>query len=184
MADTTITNERADTSEAKDTTTNLLDELGEYIRGEITLQELTGLKPDEMMQIARIGQTMFAQGQIEKAREIYEGLTALNPHIGYYHTALGCVYLREGKVDEALKEYTIAIEKNPYDIDAYTNRGEIYLRQGRIEEALNDLNKAIELDPEKDVSRKNPVAMRALTLAMAAKENIEKMIKEEEQQTT
>lgn len=154
------------------------DSLGEYFRGEITLQELHEIHADDMMDMARAGEMLFAQGQLDQARDIFEGLVALNPHIAHYHTALGCVYLRQKRVDDALNEFNIAIEKNPYDIDAFTNRGEILLTKGKLEEALNDFNKAIDLDPEKDVTKKNPVSMRALALAMATKEAIEKAQRE------
>lgn len=157
-----------------------LESLGEYLRGEITLQELHEIHADDMMDIANAGEMLFAQGQLDQARDIFEGLIALNPHMGRYHTVLGCVYFRQQMVDDALNEFNVAIEKNPYDLDAYANRGEILLTKGSLEEALNDLNKAIELDPEKDVTKKNPVSMRALALAMATKEAIEKVQKGEQ----
>ncbi|MEW6605861.1 MAG: tetratricopeptide repeat protein [bacterium] len=149
-----------------------LESLGEFIRGEITLQELHQIHGDDLMDLARAGEMLFAQGQLDQAQIAFEGLTALNPHIGHFHTALGCIYFRQQKKDEALTEYSLAIEKNPNDIDAYANRGELRLTNGDIEGALNDLNQAISLDPQQDVSKKNPVAMRALTLAMALKETI------------
>ena len=159
-----------------------VEKLAEFIRGEITLQELHNVHPNEMLAIAKLGQVMFESGKLDEARTIFEGLVALNPYIGQFHSVLGSIYLKQGEFESAIEEYTKAIERNPNDIAAYANRGEIYLRMGKFEEASKDLYKAIELDKETDPKKKNPASMRAIVLAMALTETVKEFQKKLEEQ--
>jgi tetratricopeptide (TPR) repeat protein len=131
--------------------------------GQITWQEFYGLSDEELGEMARIGFTMYEQGQYNKARAIFEGLRELDRTESYYSTALGALHLAEGALDEAVKETSHAIQINPKDLAAYVNRGEAYLRKAQPVEAAKDFAKALSLDPQ----GQDPLTRRARALAAA-----------------
>ncbi len=156
-----------------------MEALGEFLRGEITLQELHQIHPNEMLALAKMGEVLLESGKLDQARSIFEGLVSLNPYIGQFHTVLGGIYMKKGELENAVAEYSVAVDRNPADIAAYANRGEIYLRQGKLDLATKDLTKAIELDKETDPAKKNPASMRAIVLAMALNETLNEIQKKQ-----
>lgn len=105
---------------------------------------------------------------MEGAKNIFEGLTLLDPNNPYINCILGAIYQRMEKYDVAILRYTRAIELFPQDIISMTNRAEIYLKQGKFLEAAQDLKKVIQLDPEK----KDASANRARLLAAITAESL------------
>lgn len=140
-----------------------------WLKGELSLRELTALSGPEMLQMAIIGFRMYEQGRYNEAKTIFQGLVTLDPKEAYYLTALGAVFLAEDDLDEAKKYLDLAVAANDKEIAAFVNRGEVHLRQGRVLEAAQDFMKAVELDPE----GKDPLTHRAKVLAAAALETIE-----------
>lgn len=140
-----------------------------WIKGELSLQQLTAISGPEMLQMAMIGFRMYEQGRYGEAKMIFQGLITLDPKEAYYLTALGAVFLAEDNLEEARRYLDRSIEVNPKELAAYVNRGEVSLRQGKVLEAAQDFGKAVELDP----AGKDPLTMRAKVLAAAALETIE-----------
>lgn len=140
-----------------------------WIRGEITLAELSAVNGPEMLEMAVVGFQMYEQGRYDHAKVIFQGLAGMDPKEGYYRTALGAVYLAQDQLDEALELFNSAIELDDKEVASYVNRGEVFLRQGKIVEAAHDFKKAVDLDPE----NKDPLSQRARVLAAAALETLE-----------
>lgn len=140
-----------------------------WVRGEITLAELSAVSGAEMLEMAVIGYSMYEQGRYDDARVIFDALCALDPREAYYRTALGAVYLARENLEKAEALFDEAIRLNSKEIAAFVNRGEVYLRQGKILEAARDFKKAVDLDPE----NRDPLTRRARLLAAAALQTLE-----------
>jgi len=140
-----------------------------WVRGEITLAELSAVSGAEMLEMAVIGYSMYEQGRYDDARVIFDALCALDPREAYYRTALGAVYLARENLEKAEALFNEAIRLNPKEIAAFVNRGEVYLRQGKILEAARDFKRAVDLDPE----NRDPLTRRARLLAAAALQTLE-----------
>jgi len=140
-----------------------------WMKGEITLAELSAVSGPEMLEMAVIGFSMYEQGRYDDARVIFDALCALDPREPYYRTALGAVYLAQENLEQAEQLFNEAIRLNDREIASYVNRGEVYLRQGKILEAAQDFKKAVDLDPE----NKDPLTRRARLLAAAALQTLE-----------
>lgn len=140
-----------------------------WLKGEITLQQLTAVSGPEMLQMAIIGFRMYEQGRFGEAKMIFQGLVTLDPKESYYLTALGAVFLAEDDLDEAKRYLDLSIGVNPKELAAFVNRGEVFLRQGKLLEAAQDFSKAVELDP----TGKDQLTIRAKVLAAAALETLE-----------
>ena len=147
-----------------------------WIKGEITLRELSAVSGPEMLEMAVIGFSMYEQGKYEEAKVVFQGLISLDPKEGYYVTALGAVHLAQENLYDAEMCFNAAIKLNAKEIASYVNRGEVYLRQGKILEAAQDFKRAVDLDPE----NKDPLSQRARILAAAALETLEAAQKEAE----
>lgn len=150
-----------------------------WLRGEITLQELSAISGPEMLEMAVIGFSMYEQGKYDQAKVVFTGLCALDPKEGYYRTALGAVYLAQDDLEMAEQALTDAISLNDKEIASYVNRGEVYLRKGKILEAAQDFKKAVDLDP----MNKDPLSARARLLAAAAVETLRNAQKEAQNAT-
>ena len=140
-----------------------------WMKGEITLAELSAVSGPEMLEMAVIGFSMYEQGRYDDARVIFDALCALDPREGYYRTALGAVYLAQENLEQAEQLFNEAIRLNDREIASYVNRGEVYLRQGKILEAAQDFKKAVDLDP----NGTDPLTRRARLLAAAALQTLE-----------
>ena len=145
------------------------DRVEKWLKGEISLQQLTAISGPEMLQMAMVGFRMYEQGRYGEAKMIFQGLITLDPKESYFLTALGAVYLAEDNLDDAKLYLDRSIEVNPKELAAFVNRGEVHLRRGKVLEAAQDFSKAVELDP----TGKDPLTMRAKVLAAAALEAIE-----------
>src|SRR4051794_30543742 len=66
-----------------------------WLSGELSLQELTAISPQEILQTAVYGFQLYEQGKYKDARVIFEGLKALNPKESYFQTALGAIHLAQ-----------------------------------------------------------------------------------------
>jgi tetratricopeptide (TPR) repeat protein len=145
------------------------DRVERWLKGELTLQQLTAVSGPEMLQMAIVGFRMYEQGRYAEAKMIFQGLVTLDPQESYFLTALGAVHLAEDDLDQAKTYLDRSIAVNPKELAAFVNRGEVALRQGKVLDAARDFMKAVELDPE----AKDPLTMRAKVLASAALETLE-----------
>ncbi|MCC6806860.1 MAG: tetratricopeptide repeat protein [Deltaproteobacteria bacterium] len=153
----------------------LTDEnMSKFVLGEASLAQLMGITIDQSYALAEYAYTLFQQGRIREARQIFEALVIQNPIDGYMHFMLGAIYWKLDMPEEAVEEYGTAISLDPNNIAAHTNRGEILLQHGEFEDALDDLRTAIELDKKGD----DPFALRARALATATAEVIKALMEQ------
>ena len=135
----------------------------------VTPRVKLGVTPGEFREMGRIGAMYYNQGDLEKARTIFEGLVAMDPDSSDAHAALGALLTRTLRDETALVHLNRAIELNDKEIAAYVNRAEINLRKQRGEEAVADLKRAIALDPRS----KNAAANRARAMVVGIHDALE-----------
>lgn len=114
--------------------------------------------------MGRVGAMYYQQGNLEKARTIFEGLVELDPDSAEAHSALGALLTLQQEDERAVEHLETAVAVNPRQIAPYVNLGEIFIRQQRLEEAVENLKKAIELDPDENDSGANRA--RAMVLGI------------------
>lgn len=124
--------------------------------------------------IAGLAQQFLDTGQLQKSKDIVEGLTALNPADAYFPALLGAICGRMGDDDAALAHYTRAIELDERNLPALVSRADLYLRRGDIEPALGDLTAAVQCDPQ----GKTKIGQRAIALARATADGMRAFVKE------
>ena len=150
--------------------TEVMNKLTAIANGEVTLAELEGMTFDRAQQIAQIGCDFAAAGQLDEARQIFEGLVAMNPKDAAAHAALGTVYQRLARTDEAIAEFDAALGLDARNPVALANRGELRLKRGEVN-GLDDLAKAVTADPsgELPASRRAQALLKAVAIAAASR---------------
>lgn len=128
-----------------------------------TPREVLGITDQEFEKMGQLGSMYYNQGDLERARVVFEGLVEADPKSSSAHAALGALYTRTGQQEKAIEQLNRAIELDPKQLSAYVNRAEVRLRQREIEQAIADLRRAIELDP----TQEDPAANRARVMAQA-----------------
>jgi tetratricopeptide (TPR) repeat protein len=101
----------------------------------------------EISEIAHIGSMYLRQGNLEKAKLIFEGLVELDSELFEVQSCLGAFYTQIRDDEKALHHLNKAISINPEVIAPYVNRAEINFRKQQIEEVIADVLEAIRLDP-------------------------------------
>ena len=125
-----------------------------------TVREQLKISPDEFMEMGQVGAMYYQQGNLDKARTIFEGLVELDPESAEAHSALGGLLTLQQEDERAVEHLQKAVQLNDSQIAPYVNLGEIFIRQEKIEDAVENLKKAIELDPdEKDAGANRARAM-------------------------
>lgn len=131
-----------------------------FAQGLITLAELEGLSKEELADMAEVGRDAFSAGQIDKAREIFQGLMILDPRNAFYCIMVGAIAQETEDWGEAERAYDRAIKLNPLSPTALTHRGDLRIRQGRVRDGVLDLERALIADPE----RKKKITQKAADL--------------------
>lgn len=129
-----------------------------------TIREKLDISKQEFMEMGRIGAMYYQQGNLDKARTIFEGLVELDPDSADAHSALGALLTLKQEDEQAIEHLKAAVALSPRQIAPYVNLGEIFIRQQRLEEAVENLKKAIELDPNERDSGANRA--RAMVLGI------------------
>ena len=125
-----------------------------------------GVSEQEFRALGRMGTMYYHQGQLDKARAIFEGLVELDPGSAAARSALGALLTRTERFEEALEHLDRAVELDPAQIAPYVNRAEIFIKRGRAAEAMENLKRAVALDPQ----GKDPAANRARAMALGIAE--------------
>jgi len=155
--------------------------LADIVDGRVSLQEVSGLKDDDVHSLLQLGALMYQQGRRTEAEDLFRGAVLLNKNNALAHSALGTVLTAEGKNDEALVALNEALRLDPDDIAARVNRAEVHLKRAEFDEASVDLKRAIELDPEEA----DPAANRARAIIIGMTElvrELQKRLEEEQEQ--
>lgn len=75
--------------------------------------------------------SLWQEGQLEKALESYKQAARLKPELAYLHRQLGFAYTEMGRDAEAVESYTQALRLEPRSTEIYFRRSYINLRIGR-----------------------------------------------------
>jgi tetratricopeptide (TPR) repeat protein len=126
------------------------------------LRDKIGVTPEEILEIATIGSIFYKQGNLDKAKIIFEGLNELDSGMFEIQSCLGAFYTRVREDDKALLHLNKAISLNPENVAPYVNRAEVNIRRFNIEEVVTDILTVIRLDPK--IS--DPDANRARTMLL------------------
>ena len=127
-----------------------------------TPREALGITDNEFEAMGRLGSMYYNQGDLERARIVFEGMVEADPTSSAAHAALGALYVRTDQCERALKHLDRAIEIDNRQLTAYVNRAEAYLRRKEVEKAVTDLKSAIALDPTEE----DPAANRARLMVL------------------
>jgi Flp pilus assembly protein TadD len=130
------------------------------------LREKLKVTREEFAEMGRMGAMFYEQGNLEKARTIFEGLVELDPFSAAAHSALGALFTRTESFDDALMHLDRAVELDPEQIAPYVNRAEVFIKRGQADDAVANLKRAISLDPKKS----SPDANRARAMALGIAE--------------
>lgn len=72
-----------------------------FVQGKMTWAEVEGMTAEEASGIAQTACELAAEGKLEQARVLLEGLVATNPYDAAAHAALGTVFQKMDRLDEA-----------------------------------------------------------------------------------
>lgn len=123
------------------------------------------VNPRQTAALLLTGHRLYSHGRQDDARNIFEGLAALNGRNPYVYGILGSIDHKEGKLEQAISFYTLAIDLFP-DLYSLANRGEVYLKLGKFKDAADDFRNVIGLNPKVN----HPAAARARLLAGLAQD--------------
>jgi tetratricopeptide (TPR) repeat protein len=105
-------------------------------------------RPQDIAQLFAQGLNCHKQGDLQKAKEIYQRVLALSSkHFDALHL-IGVIFAQTGAPERAFEMITRAIKINPNYPSAYYNRGFSLLTLKRFEEAIVNYDRAIALNPQ------------------------------------
>ena len=151
-------------------TPEMTQKLQALVDGRVTWAELEGITAERAAKMAQTGCELADAGRLDEARQLFEGMTAINPKDGAAHAALGTVFQKLGRITDAIAEYDAALALEPENPVALGNRGELRIKRGELD-GMDDLVKAVAADREGKlpVSRRASGLLTAIALATAAK---------------
>lgn len=150
------------------------DALQQVVDGKLPLNTFFDIGGDQIQAFAALGYMSYQQGRVDEAREIFEGLTALDSTQYYGYAGLGAIDLASNNLAEAETNLRAAAERNPKDPTVLANLGETLLRQSKAEEAAGFFKQALELDP----NGQDPGANRARAILQGMQLVIEELKKQ------
>jgi Flp pilus assembly protein TadD len=144
-----------------------------FLQGDIVMADLYEMSRQELFDIAAQGQLFFDTGKFDEAATVFEGLVALDPYEGSFHTGLGAVYQQRNKLEEACIEYDRAIALNENDLAARCNRAEIRVQERNFDAAANDIKEIALRDPEGSSGHSQRAKVLAMALASMAQQALD-----------
>lgn len=100
--------------------------------------------PDRLYEFAKAN---LVARNIDVAKSIYQGLSAINPEIARPYVGLARVALAADDLNAALQHANSAVSKNPNYVHAFALRAEVLVKAGKADKAVADFKKAVELSP-------------------------------------
>ena len=120
--------------------------------------------PDRPQAALKYARMLEAQGKVNEARTVFQGLYAVNPMDPYFAKALGVVEMAAGNPAGAVAAYDVALKLAPTDAQAWLGRAEVRLLQGAKAEAVDNLRKAQQhAKPESPENQKVSAMLQALS---------------------
>jgi tetratricopeptide (TPR) repeat protein len=150
------------------------ESINKFRRGEFNLAQAFGIDSGQVAALLLTGHTLFEQGRLESAKNIFQGLATLDARNPYVHGILGSICQKQRELPQTIAHYGKALKLYPDDINSLTNRGEVYWELGKFAEAAKDFKKAIELDPK----REHPAANRARLLVVLIRDVLDRAAKD------
>jgi type III secretion system low calcium response chaperone LcrH/SycD len=147
-----------------DTDLALAQRLQKWADGRSTLKDVRGYSDEQLYAISRMAYFFYAQGKIEEARTLFQGLYAVDPTDASYARGLAVVEMASGNAQGALQAYDVALKVEPDDPATLVGRAEVRLSQGQRQAAVDDLRRAQGLaEPESALKQKAVALYRSLT---------------------
>jgi len=143
-----------------------------FLQGDIVMADLYEMSRQELFDIAAQGQLFFDTGKLDQAATVFEGLVALDPYEGSFHTGLGAVYQQRRQLDQARIEYDRAIALNEHDLAARCNRAEVLVQLQSFDLAAADIKEIAIRDPEGESGHSQRAKVLAMALASMAQQAI------------
>jgi Flp pilus assembly protein TadD len=84
-----------------------------HAQAAVVLARADRLEPGRGSILEPLGRAYFMSGQVERARETFEALLAVDPSSHYGHYALGRALVRLGRVDEGRTHLRLAVALAP-----------------------------------------------------------------------
>ncbi len=129
-----------------------------------TLAEQMGLTLQQARDMAERGCEFAADGQLEEAAQIFEGLLLMNPKDSANWAALGTVYQKAKQLADAEFAYEKCLALDQDNVIALTNLGELKVRRGDSSGAAM-VQRATAVDPKGDTG----AGKRAKAMTLVAK---------------
>ncbi len=89
----------------------------------------------------------FANGELDRAADLYESALALCPDKAEWWTWYGDVWFRKGELTIAEEKYRRAIRLEPCQLSAWRFLADVQVKRGEINEAWDSVTHAVACDP-------------------------------------
>jgi len=109
----------------------------------------TSMQNDERIEL---GARYFHQGDYEKAKKEFEGVTAADSNNAVAHYNLGKILITTGQVDEGIKECEKSLKLGLDDINVYQTLSKAYLKKGEYQKSLKMYENIKRLNPKDDTA--------------------------------
>lgn len=149
---------------------DIIERMKRFVQGQMTWAEVEGFTAEQAREIAIMACDLAQAGRLDDARQLLEGLVAMNPKDAGAQAALGTVYEKLQRPQEARRAYEMALAFDRTHPVALAGLGELRLRQGDAG-GYADLLAAVASDPEGKTAagRRAQAIAKALALAAVAK---------------
>ncbi len=114
---------------------------------------LVPLSKQQAQVLLEAGYLWMDMGQIDKAREVFQGAATLMPKSEVPQLALGTLEFSQGRHDKALQSYRAAQRLAPKSGLPRAHAAEALFFLGKTDEALKEIKAAIDADPGGDGAR-------------------------------
>jgi predicted Zn-dependent protease len=114
---------------------------------------LVPLGKHQAMVLLEVGYLWMDMGKYDKARTVFNGVSALMPKSEVPHLALGTLEFAQGKHDKALQTYRTAQRLAPKSGLPRAYAAEALLFMGKTQEALKEIRAAMDVEPSGDGAR-------------------------------
>ncbi|MHC4552582.1 MAG: tetratricopeptide repeat protein [Planctomycetota bacterium] len=127
-------------------------EMEQYDKAEQMFYLAQQINPDCALCFYNIGNSLFSQGQYERAIWCWEKCAELDPGHPQIHLRLAQACWVSGRGERARKEFIIELRGNSADIDVILDFGLYLLESGDLESAKEKFNRILEFEEEHAVA--------------------------------
>jgi len=152
-------------NDALQTEVNALMSIESHLPPEITHDDISILAriPDPVRKEAKEAETLFQQGHLNQAKDIFATALKKFPTSLYLLSNLAVIHLTQGDIPQAEKLLRQCVAQAPFDAVSYSLLGITVFNAQKDDEALQILARAVALDPD------NPKTLNYLALVTSKK---------------